>query len=246
MRALWPEPVDDLDVDAAVAAEHRLAPPGRPWVLVNMIVSLDGATAIGGQSGPLGGPADKAVFGALRAVADVIVAGAGTVRAEGYGPPRPTEERRAARGARGQAPVPRLAVVTASLELDLDGPLFTDAEVPPYLLTCEAAPADRVRAARKRAEVVVAGDRWVEPEPALAALAEGGAATVLAEGGPHLNGWLVAADVVDEWCLTVSPLLVAGESNRPAVGPPVPDPARVRVDRIWEGDGLLFLRHVRA
>ena len=90
MRIRWPTPSegeDDLDPVAVVAAEARPAPPGRPWVLANMIASADGsATDAGGRSGGLGGPADKAVFGAVRAIADVVVAGAATVMAEDYGP----------------------------------------------------------------------------------------------------------------------------------------------------------------
>ena len=99
MRRLWPDPTEVDDVDALVAAEPRPAPVGRPWLLVNMVASLDGAITVEGRCGQLGGPADRAVFFALRAVADVVLAGAGTVRAEGYGPARPTE--RPAGGAAG-------------------------------------------------------------------------------------------------------------------------------------------------
>ena len=102
----------------------------RPWVLVNMVASLDGAITIADRSGGLGGPADKAMFSALRGVADVVMAGAGTVRAEGYGPARPSDAVRAVRRARGQAEVPRIAVVTRSLDLDLATPLFTEAVEP--------------------------------------------------------------------------------------------------------------------
>ena len=83
-----------------------------------MVASVDGATAIDGVSGGLGGPADKQVFSAIRGVADVILAGAGTVRAERYGPPRTPPSIQAARRARGQAAKPRLAVVSRSLDLD--------------------------------------------------------------------------------------------------------------------------------
>src|SRR5688572_14206623 len=110
--------------------------------MVNMISSADGATAVEGLSGGLGGPADQKVFGAVRAVADVIVAGAGTVRAERYGPPRPSGARRTAREGRGQAPAPRLAVVSRSLDLDLDSPAFTESRA--VVVTCAAAPAARL------------------------------------------------------------------------------------------------------
>ena len=66
-----------------------------------MVATVDGATAVDGRSGGLGGPADKGVFGAIRAVADVILVGAGTVRAERYGSPRtPPGRRRCPRGSR--------------------------------------------------------------------------------------------------------------------------------------------------
>ncbi|MEL7156403.1 MAG: dihydrofolate reductase family protein, partial [Actinomycetota bacterium] len=85
MIALHPDPsVGPIEPLTAVAAEDRTAPDGRPWVLTNMIASADGATAVDGLSGQLGGPADFAVFTALRATADAIVVGASTVREERY------------------------------------------------------------------------------------------------------------------------------------------------------------------
>ncbi len=130
MRRLWPDPGEVDDVVAMVAADARPAPGGRPWVLVNMVASLDGAITIADRSGGLGGPADKAMFSALRGVADVVMAGAGTVRAEGYGPARPSTPSGPCAGA-AEAEVPRIAVVTRSLDLDLATPLFTEAVGPP-------------------------------------------------------------------------------------------------------------------
>jgi riboflavin biosynthesis pyrimidine reductase len=245
VRRIWPEVAEVDDVAALVAAEARPAPPGRPWLAVNMVASVDGATAVGGVSGPLGGAGDKAVFSALRAVADVILAGAGTVRAEGYGPPRTPPARRAERRARGQTEVPRIAVVTRSMELDLASPLFTEAEVAPIVLTCATSDHGLRAAVAEVAEVVVAGDDAVDLPGALAALGDLGASVVLAEGGPHLNGELVAAGLVDEWCTTVAPLLAAGGSDRPALGPGAPAPQRMRLDRLLEHDGELLARYVR-
>jgi riboflavin biosynthesis pyrimidine reductase len=245
VRRIWPDPTEVDDVAAAVAAEARPAPPGRPWLAVNMVAGVDGATAVGGVSGPLGGAGDKAMFSALRAVADVVLAGAGTVRAEGYGPPRTPPARRTERRARGQAEVPRIAVVTRSLQLDLGGPLFTEAELAPIVLTCAASDARLRDATAEVAEVVVAGDDAVEPARALAALGDLGAEVVLAEGGPHLNGELVAAGLVDEWCLTVAPLLAGGASDRAAVGPERTVPQQMRLDRVLEHDGELLARYLR-
>ncbi len=246
MRRLWPEPGPIDDVAALVAAEARPAPRGRPWLLVNMIASLDGAITIEGRSGQLGGPADKAVFSALRAVGDIVLAGAGTVRGEGYGPPRPSADTRAARVARGQAAAPRLAIATRSLDLDLGQPLFTEAEEPPFVLTCEASPADRRAAVADVAELIVAGDFTVDLAAALAALHARGVRTITCEGGPHLNADLMAADLVDEWALTVAPLLVGGDAPRSTIGAVTSPPRAMHLDRLLEADGLLLGRWLRT
>ncbi len=246
MRRLWPEPGEVDDVAGLVAAEARPSPPDRPWLLVNMVSSLDGAITIGERSGGLGGPADKAVFSALRAVADVVMAGAGTVRAEGYGPARPTAAARAARAARGQAEVPQIAVVSRSLELDLGTPLFTEAERPTIVITCGSADADRRAEVAEVAELIVVGDDAVDLTAALGALRAGGASVVTCEGGPHLNGDLLVADLVDEWALTISPVLVGGDAGRSSRGPYVPEPVGMALDRMLEDDGFLLTRWVRA
>jgi len=244
MQRLWPEPAEVDDLAALVAAEARPAGPGRPWLLVNMVSSLDGAIVIGGRSGGLGGPADKAMFTALRGIADVILVGAGTARAEGYGPPRPPEAIRSARSARGQAAAPRLAVVTRSLDLDLTSPLFRDAEEPPFVITSGAADPVRLAATGQVAEVVVSGDADVDLLGALGALATADASVVTCEGGPRLNGDLLDQDLIDEWALTLSPLLVGGDASRAVVGaPPAAHP--LRLDRVLEGDGLLLGRWLR-
>jgi riboflavin biosynthesis pyrimidine reductase len=246
MRRLWPDPGAVDDIAALVADEARPAPPDRPWVLVNMVASLDGAITIGDRSGGLGGPADKAVFSALRGVADVVMAGAGTVRAEGYGPARPSAATRAARRDRGQAEVPQIAVVTRSLDLDLTSPLFTEAERPTIVITCATAPAERQGAVAGVAELLVAGEDAVDLPAALAELGGRGAAVVTCEGGPHLNADLLLADLVDEWDLTVSPVLVGGSAGRSTFGGHPSGPAAMRLDRLLEDEDFLLTRWVRA
>lgn len=239
MRQLLPEPLDDVDPAAVYAADARPAPAGRPWVLVSMVSSVDGATAVGGVSGPLGGPADHRVFAAIRQVADVILVGASTVRAERYGP--------ATR--RGDRPPPRIAVVTASGDLDPGLRLFAAADpslAPPLVLTCEACPPGRREALDAVAEVVVAGAGRVDLAVAVGALGERGARVVLAEGGPALNGQLLAAGLVDEWCASYAPVLVGGGSSRPARGPDATvAPLAMRLDRLLVEDGVCFARYVR-
>lgn len=242
MRQLLP-PADDPVEPSIYLADGRPAPPGRPWVLVNMIATADGATEVGERSGPLGGPADKAVFHTLREAADVVLVGAGTVRAEGYGPARLRSD---------GTPGPRIAVVTRSGALDPAARLFTEparGAAGPLVVTCEACPAERRAAlAAAGAEVVVHGDDDVDLTAALAALrVDAGAGIVTCEGGPTLNGHLLAADLIDEWCLTMAPLLAAGGSFRAAVGPRLPGDgtAELRLDRLLEADGFLFARYLR-
>jgi riboflavin biosynthesis pyrimidine reductase len=242
---LLPEPAADVDLAQVYGGADRPAPPDRPWVLLNMVASADGGTAVGGLSGPLGGDPDRRVFPHVRAAADVIVAAAGTVRAERYGPPRTPPALRAQRRDRGQAELPRLAIVTASLDLDPGWTLFTEAERRPYVLTTEDAPGERIRALEPVAEVLRAGTGRVDLPAVLGLLAAAGERIVLCEGGPSLNGQLLAAGLVDELCLTLAPLAVGGTSARIAHGPEVV-PEALALTSLLEEDGVLFLRYLRG
>jgi riboflavin biosynthesis pyrimidine reductase len=241
------EPINEVaDVRAAVAAEQRAAPGDRPWVYSNMVASADGGTAVDGLSGQLGGPADKAMFAALRSVADIIVVGASTARQERYRAPNQRDEVQAERVARGQAPHPRLAIVTRSLELDLDLPLFDDPDNRPYVLTVDSAPAERRERLTEVAEVLVTGETGVDLGTALTMLYGLGARTVLSEGGPSLNGQLIADELIDEWNLSLSPRLLGGDSRRAAIGPlPEGPPDKMSLQRVWTEDDLLFCRWTR-
>lgn len=234
-----------VDPAAAHAAADRPPPPGRPWVMVNMVTSVDGATAVDGVSAGLGGPPDKEVFSAVRAVADVILVAAGTARAEGYGPPRTSAPRRAERVARGQAPFPRLGLVSRSLRLDPAAPLFAEAPEPPLVYTVASAPVARRQALEPVAEVVELGSELVDVTDLVADLHRRGVTVVLAEGGPGLNGQLLAADLVDELDVTIAPLVVGGASTRLAVG----GTARVtgmELAHLWHAEGVLLARYLRV
>ncbi|HEX8804216.1 MAG TPA: dihydrofolate reductase family protein [Acidimicrobiales bacterium] len=244
---LWPTPADDVDVAALYAAADRRPVGPRPHVLVTMISTVDGsATDDSGVSGGLGGAADRAAFRAIRAVADVVVAGAGTVRGEGYGPPRTPPELQEARVARGQAPHPRIAVVSASLRLDPALPLFGDPDGPrPLVVTTATADRDAHRRLERVADVVVAGESAVDWPRALAELRTAtGAAVAVVEGGPTVNGQLVTADLVDELCLTLAPALAGGDGPRIAHGPPAGAPRSLAPAHVLEADGFLLLRYV--
>lgn len=247
VRQLLPHPDDDVDVVAAYAGDARPAPASRPWVLVNMVASADGATAVDGRSGALGGPVDRAAFTAIRAVPDVILVAAGTARAEGYGPPRTPPALQDQRRARGQAAKPRIAIVTRRVDLDLGAELFADPASRCLVLVPEDTAAERLAAVATVADVVAAGDGGVDLAACLGHLHDAGVRTVLAEGGPSLLGQLVAADLVDELCLTLSPALVAGGSARIVHGPDLPGGlAPLRLERVLEQDGTLLLRYVVA
>ena len=230
MRQLLPVPCDPVD-PAVLYGDLPLAGT-RPAVRLNMIASIDGATAVAGLSGGLGGPADQALFAVLRSQADVVLVAAGTVRAERYGP--------------SKVPV---AVISRSCRLDWDSPFFTAAIAPPIVITVAEAPAPERAKAASLADVIIAGEQDVDLAAALTALSERGYARVLAEGGPSLNGQLAAAGLLDELCLTVSPLLAGGEAKRILAGPALaagPAPAGGpgwRLHSLCEQDGFLFLRY---
>ncbi len=248
MRQILPTPIEEIDPLAAYAADARPKPPGRPWVLVNMIASLDGATALDGRSGGLGGPADKAVFRALRALPDAILVGAGTARAETYGPVRLDDAALEERNARGQIGPPRLVIVSGRLDLDPTGTMFTDSAEPPIVFTTGTAPAGTVAAFAGVAEIVRCGETVVDLRSAMAHLDAIGIGTVLCEGGPTLNGQMLAADLVDEWCQSIAPMLVGGISDRVAISAAGDEhpPARMNLNRVLEQDGYLFVQAVRT
>jgi riboflavin biosynthesis pyrimidine reductase len=249
MLVLWPTPGGEVDPAVAYAHDSRPEPAGRPWVMINMIGSVDGgATDPAGRSGGLGGPADKQVFVAIRAVPDVIVAGAATVASEDYGPPRLSPALRAARRERGQAELPRLAVVTASLRIDPDRRLFREADPGsrPLILTTAGADAGRRRALEAVADVIAVGDGRVDWRRAMGALRSAvGARVVLCEGGPSTNAQLVVEDLVDELCLTLAPALVGGAAPRIVRGAAAGHLVPLGLERVLTADGYLFLRYVR-
>ena len=212
----------------------------RPHLRVNFVISLDGAVEIGGKSRPLGGPADRAVFMSQRAVADVILVGAGTARAENYGPVRLDPEVQERRVARGQTARPPIALVSASGELDPGSRIFeSDQEV--ILFTTQAG-AERHRELATVADVFIAGLDVVDPRAVVAELHHRGRSRILCEGGPALTGALLAAGVVDELCFTVSPLL-AGYGHRQINQGWGGEPLSLRLLSLMEGGGMLLTRY---
>ena len=236
MREL--QPAGPADLAAAYAY-----PDTGPWLRANMVASADGAATREGLTEGLGGPADRRLLSVLRALSDVVIAGAATVRTEGYGPVRPREWWADMR--EGRPPAPPLAIVSRGLGFDFDAPVFTEALTPTIVITCEAAPATRLRACEKHADVIIAGGEWVETATALDALAERGLVRQLTEGGPRLLSSFTSAGRLDELCLTMSPQLTAGNAARVLNGPAM-EPMPLRLGHVLEDDGFVFLRYLRG
>lgn len=201
--------------------------PARPTVVANFVSTLDGVTAFDPGSGTGAAEvsgfssADRFVMALLRALADVVLVGAGTVRAatdeawtaEGIAP-QLAEPVAAMRRSLGLAPHPTTAVVTLSGDVDLSHPGLRDPRVPVHLLAASGA-AERLRGGALAGHVAVEALGEARPSAAqvVRTLADGGARLVLCEGGPHLLGELLAAQLVDELFLTVAPQ-IAGRDRR--------------------------------
>lgn len=245
MRSLLPDPRDDL-TDADLIDHYRY-PADRPWLRTNMVCSADGAAVgPGGRAGTLGTAGDRRLFSVLRGLADVILAGAGTARAERYGPAEVEPATVAHRAAAGMPPTAALAVVSARLDLDPDGPLLSGGDERVLVITIEDAPAERLAAVRERVEVITAGTGLVDLGAAVSALHDRGLRQVLCEGGPLLLGTALAVGLVDELCVTVSPLAVGGSAPRIVNGPPLDPPTQFSLAGLLEEDGALFTRWVRS
>ncbi|MGX5695609.1 pyrimidine reductase family protein [Agromyces soli] len=236
-----PVGVDREQLLAAYAVAERAAPRLR----MNFVMSLDGAVTIDGRSGGLGDAADRLAMAVLRTLADVVLVGAGTVRVEGYGGLSLGADDVAWRRAHGLPDEPRVAVVSSALDLEPGHPFFAGATTRPIVVTHEASDPDRRADLATVADVLVCGADRVDPALVRSALAGLGLPQVLCEGGPHLFGAFVEADVVDELCLSLSPLLVAGRAGRIAVS--AHQQAReMRLLHAIPAGELLLLRYERA
>lgn len=215
-----------------------------------MVSTADGRASIGGRSGPIGNRADRELFHGLRSVADAVMAGAGTVRAERYGRIVPDEARRQARVARGLSAEPLACIVSGRLELPIDLPLLSEPAARVAILTPSAASlpehaahVDYIRPAHEG--VLDLGAALAELRTRFAVR------TLLCEGGPHLNAQLLAAGLVDELFLCVAPLLaggdpVTGEALRIVAGVELDPLVELRLIGALESGSHLFLRYALA
>lgn len=245
-RRLYPDAAE-LALDEIYAGLTLREPaPGRAWVALCMVASLDGAVSVEGRSGGLGGEADRLALSRLRGSNDVSVVGADTVRRERYSTLTGTSDRRRDRAARGLTPVPRLAIVSRSGQLDPQLPVFADPDHRPLLLVSDAADGRALDRLDGHAQIVPIGGDALNAHRVVEELVALGLRRILCEGGPRINQAMLAGDLVDEVFLTVAPTMIGGPATRIVTG----DDEHVRHVRIvsvieHDGDLLLRYRHAR-
>jgi riboflavin-specific deaminase-like protein len=250
-KRLYPpgRPADVQEIIASLGLNERASSgsPGRPYVLLNMASTLDGRAALGGRSGPISGAADHALFHGLRTVVDAVMAGAGTVRAERYGPLIRDPDDRRLRLARGLAEQPLACVVSGSVDLGADIPLLADPGSRVAIVTASdasvtgaSAHIDYVRARR---------DHTLDLPAAFAELQQRWQVrTLLCEGGPHLNAELLAAELVDELFVSLASKLAGDPApGQPALrilaGVEFEPPLELAPISVLESGSQLFLRY---
>jgi len=200
---------------------REAAPPDRPYVVANMVASADCRASVDGASAPLSGPADRALFHALRGQVDAVLAGTGTLRAERYRRLIRQPERREERRARGLQPDPLAVVLTRSGDLP-DIEMLTDPEQPRAVFTGDDAdPASALRRVRQDHDV----------------------RSLLCEGGPTLLGSLLAGGLVDELFVALAPVVAGGDGPTAVAGPPLHPPVTLELLHLLEHDGMLFTRY---
>ncbi|GAA1740194.1 dihydrofolate reductase family protein [Aeromicrobium alkaliterrae] len=239
LREIWGAEPTGRSVDQA-ALTGLYAWPEGPWVRAMMATTLDGAAAgADGVSGSVSSDADRLVFLEVRRRADAVLVGAGTIRAEQYTPMVAKDADRDARQAAGQLPAPVLAVVSRSLDLPWELPVWSESTHRPLVLTDGSASPERQAAAEGRVEVVNLPD--LEPRRIVQALVDRGLPHVVCEGGPRLLRDLLAAGVVDEADITVSPMFVGTDAS-PST-PVLPEAVRAELAGVLVGDDFLMTRY---
>lgn len=198
--------------------EFPSPPPDRPYVLTNMVMSADGKAVIEGTERGLGSAVDQRLMRELRTGVDIVLTGAGTLRASGASPRVRDADLEQLRLARGRSPNPVAAVLSASGDLPLERVFFTadDFDAVVYLLP-SASPERRAAIEATGRRVFTIGREGVR-SMLRHMRGELGAEVVLVEGGPSLNAELFGGGLVDEYFLTVGPVVVGGEDTLTPVG----------------------------
>ncbi|CAA0132223.1 Uncharacterised protein [Mycolicibacterium vanbaalenii] len=230
-------------IGAGSAVEDHGYRPAPDGVRANMIFSADGAAGFHDRAGPLSCTADQQLLVALRAYADVVLVGAGTARAERYGPVRLSPAHRAQRAALGLSEQPPpIAVVSQSGKL----PDTMFGSTPPILITSARSARDNPEVHATPCEVLSCGEDAVDIAGALSRLRDRGLARVLCEGGPTLLDELVSADLVDELCVTLAPKLAGSQPIGRGIASTLPAPVGLGLHHVLVSeDDYLFLRYGR-
>jgi riboflavin-specific deaminase-like protein len=217
---------------------RALAPPGRPYLGINMVSSLDGKATLDWRTKGLSSDADRLLFHHLRTQADAVMVGAGTAREERYGRMTKNDELRQKRMNEGRVADALAVVVSGRLDLPPDLPLLNDPEQRVVIAT---ASDEEIAGVTGDVEYARTGDDL----PKLLAYLheEHGVRSVLCEGGPTLNSHLFAAGVVDELFLTFNPKVLGGASALTIVaGRELVEPAEPQLVTVAEHDGELYTR----
>jgi riboflavin biosynthesis pyrimidine reductase len=243
VQSLYPATPSELSRDDLVALYAY--PHDRRWVRANFVTTLDGAAqGRDGKSGTLSDAADRSLFALLRSLCDVVLVGAQTTRVEGYQPIRLSEIDEATRRRLGLAPIPSVAVVSRSI--DVDAGLLHGGEAPTIVVTTEDAAATHPDRLPEGVPAIVAGRESVDFASALDQLGALGLRRVLCEGGPTLMRELVASGQLNELCLTIRPIIVGGDRYRLTRGDSVVPDCRMTLRSLLSSDGDLFARYVRS
>ncbi|MGP4016856.1 dihydrofolate reductase family protein [Saccharopolyspora sp. 5N708] len=241
MQQIWPEHValDDQQLERLYTY-----PDKRRWLAVNYVSSADGAVEVGGRARQLSNPPDQKVLKLGSDLADILLVGATTAMVEefrGAHPDESTLERRRRHGLRDILPT---AVVTTGRSLPADAPVITEAATPTIVITCTAAPVKKQKTWEAAgAELLIVGEDTVDLAAAIEALTDRGLRWIDCEGGPHLFGGLLAAGVVDELRLTISPLLVSGMHERIATGIAL-EPIDLELASVLAEDDAMLIRYL--
>jgi riboflavin-specific deaminase-like protein len=242
MRRLLPDPGEttvERQLDAYTPWEEPRE--DRPLVAVNFAATVDGRATIAGVSGPIGSDTDTAMLAGLRSRSEAVMIGAGTMRAERYGPLVPSEEKRQRREGLGLPPFPLVVIVSGRLDLPWDAALFTEGAGEVLVFTAsEAEPPETATSVE-----VVRHEGFVDVVEALRHLrSERGVRALLCEGGPGLHNQLEGAGFVDDLFLTIAPKLAGGDAPRIIEGD-LPAVAPLELSWLLEEDGELFARYRR-
>lgn len=204
--------------------ESWYRPAVTPWLRLNLISAVSGdAAGTDGTSETLSNPADRAILRAIRDVADAVLVGAASVRAEGYRVPLRA----------------KLVVVTSSG--DLSGHRIAPERADRVVVVCPQSAVSRVEESLGDSLcglaniVVVADDEGrIAPRSIVAALHARGLTSLICEGGPSLAGQFLRDHLVDELCLSTSPVVIG--SGLPVFGTERFDASRLSLGQLLIDD----------